>query len=121
VLVQAAAVIAFLLLAGRAARRRPPRRPRREPFEILDNSFLVEEAFNQERGIFQNIFGFTPAERRLACDVHAGMAGAGMRHQLSYTLRRSTRGEPVRRRLLNYRFQALEEGPGRPAFSPRQR
>ena len=27
------------------------------PFEILDNSFIVEEAFNQEAGIFQNIFG----------------------------------------------------------------
>ncbi len=28
-------------------------------FEILDNSFLVEEAFNQEGGVFQNIFGWT--------------------------------------------------------------
>jgi hypothetical protein len=26
------------------------------PFGIYDNSFLVEEAFNQEPGIFQNIF-----------------------------------------------------------------
>src|SRR5688572_10674880 len=28
-----------------------------KPFEITDNSFLVEEAFNQEPGIFQNIVG----------------------------------------------------------------
>src|SRR5262245_46003163 len=28
-----------------------------QPFQILDNSFLVEEAFNQEAGVFQNIFG----------------------------------------------------------------
>ena len=28
------------------------------PFEITDNSFLVEEAFNQEPGIFQNIATF---------------------------------------------------------------
>jgi hypothetical protein len=27
-------------------------------FEITDNSFLVEEAFNQDRGIFQNIFSW---------------------------------------------------------------
>ena len=27
------------------------------PFEIADNSFLVEEAFNQPAGVFQNIFG----------------------------------------------------------------
>ena len=29
-----------------------------EPFEVTDNSFFVEEAFNQEAGIFQNIFGW---------------------------------------------------------------
>jgi hypothetical protein len=28
-----------------------------EPFQILDNSFPVEEAFNQEAGVFQTIFG----------------------------------------------------------------
>ena len=29
----------------------------RRPFEISDNSFLVEEALNQEAGVFQNIVG----------------------------------------------------------------
>ncbi|HET9768159.1 MAG TPA: hypothetical protein VFS60_15000, partial [Thermoanaerobaculia bacterium] len=28
-------------------------------WEITDNSFLVEEAFNQERGVFQNIATWT--------------------------------------------------------------
>src|SRR5918992_1519983 len=32
------------------------------PFEISDNSFLVEEAFNQEAGVFQNIFNLVVAD-----------------------------------------------------------
>ena len=31
-------------------------------FGILDNSFLVEEAFNQPAGIFQNILVFTRSQ-----------------------------------------------------------
>ena len=67
-----------------AGRQRPSRRrrapaaapPAVEPFEILDNSFLVEEAFNQGRGIFQNIFGFVRQDGNWAAGVHAGVAGA---------------------------------------------
>ena len=33
-----------------------------QPFLILDNSFLVEEAFNQEPGVFQTIVGFHATE-----------------------------------------------------------
>ena len=48
-------------LAGTAFAQAPPastpKPPAAEPFEITDNSFLVEEAFNQEAGIFQNICG----------------------------------------------------------------
>ena len=42
-------------------------------------------------------------------------------HQLSYTLPRSTTGvdRGFGDTLINYRYQALIEGPGRPAFSPR--
>jgi len=48
VLVQAArAVLVVLLLAGRAASQPAPAPPH---FGIVDNSFLVEEAFNQEPG-----------------------------------------------------------------------
>jgi hypothetical protein len=92
-------------------------------FQILDNSFLVEEAFNQERGIFQNIFSWTR-------DRSGGWDGSftqewpapAMAHQFSYTIPfAGGDGSPshVGGALLNYRYQALEEGPGRPAFSPR--
>ena len=44
-----------------------------------------------------------------------------MTHQLSYTLAFVDGGSGVGAgdTLINYRYQALEEGPGRPAFSPR--
>ena len=56
---QAASVlIAFLSLAGAASAQTPAPAappPAAVPFQIADNSFLVEEAYNQGRGIFQNI------------------------------------------------------------------
>src|SRR5258706_14228894 len=96
--------------------------PSSEPFAITDNSFLVEEAFNQEAGIFQNIFGWVR---------HPSGAWEGtftqewpipvMSHQLSYTV--PFPGGDVAGRfghvLVHYRYQALTEGAGRPAFSPR--
>lgn len=92
------------------------------PFAIADNSFFVEEAFNQERGIFQNIFTWTR-------DKAGGWEGSftqewpapAMKHQLSYTVPFSGGSTAARVGgvLLNYRLQALAEGPGRPAFSPR--
>ena len=58
VLVRAAGIVLLLLSLASAAAARDRRRfkPAAEPFRITDNSFLVEEAFNQEAGIFQNIF-----------------------------------------------------------------
>ena len=92
-----------------------------EPFQILDNSFFVEEAFNQERGIVQNIFGVRRQGGEWQLSFTQEWPAPAQRHQLSYTVS----GETLDAKLgwgdvyLNYRFQALEEGPGRPAFSPR--
>jgi hypothetical protein len=92
------------------------------PFEILDNSFLVEEAFNQEPGIFQNIFNVHRAE---GGDWQATFTQEWpvitQAHQLSYTVAyggiagMSGLGDLF----VNYRWQAWTEGDGRPAFSPR--
>ncbi len=55
-----ALMLGVLVLAGSAFAQAPAgTAPPRDPFRISDNSFLVEEAFNQEAGIFQNIFGAT--------------------------------------------------------------
>jgi hypothetical protein len=92
-----------------------------EPFEILDNSFLVEEAFNQERGIFQNIVNVTVADDEWALAFTQEWPLGSQRHQLSYTLLgvglegREGFGDA----LVHYRYQAMMEGPGRPAFAPR--
>jgi len=91
-------------------------------FGILDNSFLVEEAFNQEAGIFQNIFVFTRSG-------HGQWQGSftqewpvlSIRHQASFSMPFSyAEGDGMAGDLaLNYRFQWWEEGARRPAFAPR--
>jgi len=96
-------------------------------WEITDNSFLVEEAFNQEAGVVQNIFTWTRG-RDGAWD--AGFTqewpAPGMTHQLSYTLgyasAPTTAGASVHGfgdTLLNYRFQLRKEDAAGPAISPR--
>ena len=93
-----------------------------EPFEISDNSFFVEEAFNQEAGIFQNIVG---AIRDEGGDWGIAFTqewpAPSLKHQLSYTMSLvSGDGETgAGDVLLNYRYQLLEEDPRIPAISPR--
>ncbi|MBP8274510.1 MAG: hypothetical protein KAY59_08765, partial [Acidobacteria bacterium] len=60
----AAALVASAALPAAAQTPAPAAAPAPAPasaskFGIADNSFLVEEAFNQEFGIFQNIFVMT--------------------------------------------------------------
>ena len=93
-----------------------------EPFKITDNSFLVEEAFNQEVGIFQNIFGVARLLGVWAATFTQEWPVRSEMHQFSYTASfflnnddHSGFGDS----LLNYRYQAMKEGPGKPAFSPR--
>jgi DtxR family transcriptional regulator, Mn-dependent transcriptional regulator len=123
VLVRAATVLlACLLHASTALAQTPaPAAPRDEPFRITDNSFLVEEAFNQERGVFQNIFNATRSGGHWSETFTQEWPAPSMTHQFSYTLAWLDTGEEagVGDVLLNYRFQAMEEGPGRPAMSPR--
>ena len=117
--------ITLVLLVGSAAahaQTSPPASAPDSKFEILDNSFLVEEAFNQERGIFQNIFSFVRSDR-------GDWTGAftqewpvpGMKHQLSYTaiFSQVDRDDAFDDLLINYRYQLITERPGRPAFAPR--
>ncbi|NOT28785.1 MAG: metal-dependent transcriptional regulator [Acidobacteria bacterium] len=93
-----------------------------QPFKILDNSFLVEEAFNQEPGIFQNILmarrGKDDAwEMAFTQEWPVG----SQTHQLSFTA--PALGADGQNGfgdlLLNYRWQALTESETTPAFSPR--
>ena len=121
VLVQAAgALLTVLALAGAASAQAPPA-PVDRPFEISDNSFLVEEAFNQEAGIFQNIFNATRTGDVWIPTFTQEWPLRSQTHQLSYTLswQAGLGNSGFGDTLINYRYQALTEGPGRPAFSPR--
>lgn len=96
-----------------------------EPARISDNSFLIEEAYNQEAGVVQHISAFARAE---GGDWTYGFTQEwpfrGQRHQLSYTLpvERIGTGSGFNTKLgdiaLNYRLQALNQPDGI-AFSPR--
>jgi hypothetical protein len=91
-------------------------------WEITDNSFLVEEAFNQEAGVVQNIFTWTRTQGGAwAANFTQEWPVPGMRHQLSYSLLYLNNGEGtgIGDALLNYRFQLREETAGGPAISPR--
>ncbi|MEO7191000.1 MAG: transporter [Vicinamibacterales bacterium] len=105
-----------------AAGGRPPASSSSRPFEILDNSFLVEEAFNQESGIFQNIFSMMRVGHEWEAVFTQEWPLGSQSHQLSYSLPVSgSRGgsSGLGDVMIHYRFQALREEGGRPAFSPR--
>ena len=124
VLVHAARMIVVFLLASGVALAQTAASPPAagpEPFKISDNSFLVEEAFNQETGVFQNIFGVMRIQGTWAASFTQEWPAPSQAHQLSYTLAFINDGAQsgVGDALLNYRYQAMVEGPGRPAFSPR--
>jgi hypothetical protein len=84
------------------------------PPPIEDNSFLVEEAYNQERGVVQHISTFARATTRRAWTYTFTQEWPvpGRTHQLSYTVpiqRPEERGVSPRvgDLLLNYRYQAV--------------
>ena len=116
----ARAVVAVLVVTTPARAQTTADRSR--PFEITDNSFFVEEAFNQEPGVFQNIFG-------VLVDEHGEWQAAftqewplfSQTHQFSYTVPYAAleNESGVGDVLLHYRLQVLMETDSRPAFSPR--
>lgn len=113
--------LVLCLLAARAGTAQTATPPDDE-WKITDNSFLVEEAFNQDPHIVQNIFGFqrqTPRDWQFTFTQE--WPAPATRHQLSYTIpvQALAGASGMGDLLINYRLQVLEEGPGRPAFAPR--
>jgi DtxR family Mn-dependent transcriptional regulator len=123
VLVQVARVMILMLaLAGSAlAQNVAAPRPQLKEFAITDNSFLVEEAFNQEAGIFQNIASAVFLNGYWQAAFTQEWPIPSQTHQLSFVLTGldNGAGSGFGDTLVNYRYQAMLEGPGRPAFSPR--
>lgn len=95
-------------------------------FAILDNSFLVEEAFNQEPGVVQNIWSFIRVASEWELAFTQEWPLGTKRHQLSYTVPfvsfdgpQASCSHGLGDLAVHYRIQALAEGPGRPAMAPR--
>lgn len=97
------------------------------PKPIQDNSFLIEEAYNQEKGVVQHINTFTyfADSRSWSYTFTQEWPVPGdARHQLSYTLVAvrpgfSSAGGAFGDMLLNYRYQLVGNGEARVAFAPR--
>ncbi len=94
---------------------------------IQDNSFLVEEAYNQEPGVVQHISTFTrfrESKDWIYTFTQEWPVG-GLAHQLSYTLPWQRLGasldgkQAVGDIALNYRYQLLGDGNAPVAIAPR--
>jgi hypothetical protein len=102
----------------------------KQPIDAIeDNSFLIEEAYNQEPGVVQHIFSaaYNNDSRRRGWSFNFTQEWPvfSQDHQFSYSVPSyhfidgSDRVYGVRDILLNYRYQALKEGEFKPAFAPR--
>jgi hypothetical protein len=91
--------------------------------QIQDNSFLIEEAYNQERGVVQHISTF---QRSNEGDWELGITQewplGGIRHQLSYTIPVANMegfGTGLGDIALNYRYQLTGNPQARTIAAPR--
>jgi hypothetical protein len=94
---------------------------------IQDNSFLIEEAYNQEYGVIQHISSFARfwnSKDWIYTFTQEWPAPLDARHQLSYTLAFQHAGglpgsgSGIGDLVLNYRYQLVGNGESRFAFSP---
>ncbi len=100
------------------------------PIDVIeDNSFLIEEAYNQEAGVVQHISTFAynndSRQRGWTFSFTQEWPIFSQDHQFSYTvpsyhyLDGTDHVYGVGDVLLNYRYQALMESDATPAFAPR--
>ena len=111
----------------------PAQPPERNVDGIMDNSFLVEEAYNQDAGVVQHIFNAVyglnllagPDENRTDFSFTQEWPVFSQTHQFSYTLFGSTIHTGGRSEsgfgdmMLNYRYQAYFDEQTLTALAPR--
>jgi hypothetical protein len=93
---------------------------------IQDNSFLVEEAYNQETGVVQHINTFTrlwSSNEWVWTFTQEWPVPNHSKHQLSYTITETKPDHSLQAGfgdvLFNYRYQLVGSGETRVAFAPR--
>jgi len=101
-------------------------RPAHAEEAIQDNSFLIEEAYNQERGVVQHISTFTMFNGgSWVSSFTQEWPVPDVRHQLSYTLAAAqVRDDAGSHRgfgdaAINYRYQLIGDGTSTAAMAPR--
>ncbi len=98
---------------------------RRPAKALQDNSFLIEEAYNQEAGVVQHILMLRRQGRDWDLAFTQEWPFFSETHQLSYSIPYARlrsggqRASGIGDVFLNYRYQAWTETATRPAFSPR--
>lgn len=114
-----------LLLATSLSAQEKPADKKEGP--IQDNSFLIEEAYNQETGVVQHISTFTRYQESkdwIYTFTQEWPIGS-IQHQLSFTLPWQRFGTSLDGKqafgdvALNYRYQLLGDGNAKVALSPR--
>jgi hypothetical protein len=120
-LVQIARVLLLVVALGGTASAQDPRTAP-QPFAITDNSMLIEEAFNQDAGVVQNIFQLAVSDAsEWVTNFTQEWPLFSHRHQISYTLTYESIGgaSGLTDTQVHYRLQVRDEGRHAPAISPR--
>lgn len=126
-------ILCFLSVVVTTSRADEDARPKRPIDGIMDNSFLIEEAYNQEPGVVQHILTASyalnyrpgPDDRIWALNFTEEWPVFSQAHQFSYSvpyLFASTAGQDGNGFgdiLLNYRYQAYFDEATFRAFAPR--
>ena len=91
------------------------------PRPIQDNSFLVEEAYNQEKGVVQHIGVFERVrDGGSTFEFTQEWPVRGLKHQLSYSVPYQLTGERgIGDVMVNYRYQLRGDGDSIIALAPR--
>lgn len=103
-------LVASILFASAASAQTPPAPPQPEP-PIQDNSFLIEEAYNQPTGVVQHIstFAIDRRSRAWAYTFTEEWPVLSQLHQLSYTIPLEKTGPSLGTGVgdiaVNYRYQ----------------
>jgi len=114
------AIVALLVLAAASASAQADSAAAAEP--IQDNSFLVEEAYNQDPGVVQHISNFARDRGGdWAYSFTQEWPLGGVRNQISYTIPLVHAGDETRIGdvMVNYRYQWIGDADARVAVAPR--
>jgi len=120
-LVQVARVL-ILVAATAGSALAQPAHTKPEPFAITDNSLFVEEAFNQERGVVQNMVLVRVVDGgNWESSFTQEWPVLSQRHQFAYTVTvaGADGAHGMSDTQLHYRYQITSESGARPAIAPR--